>query len=36
VHYFKLDGFASRLETLLRGTTFAPMGEVLELTPART
>jgi polysaccharide deacetylase family protein (PEP-CTERM system associated) len=33
VHYFRLDGFASRLETVLRGTSFAPMGEVLGLRP---
>jgi polysaccharide deacetylase family protein (PEP-CTERM system associated) len=31
VHYFKLDGFASRLEAVLRGASFAPMGEVLGL-----
>jgi len=35
VHYFRLAGFASRLESVLRGTTFAPMGEVLGLS-ART
>ena len=31
VHYFRLDGFESRLETILRGSAFAPMGEVLGL-----
>jgi polysaccharide deacetylase family protein (PEP-CTERM system associated) len=25
-HYFRLDGFAARLETILRGATFGPMG----------
>ena len=30
-HYFRLDGFARRLETILRGGTFRPMGEVLGL-----
>jgi polysaccharide deacetylase family protein (PEP-CTERM system associated) len=34
VHYFRLDGFASRLETVLRGAPFAPMGHVLGLQPA--
>jgi polysaccharide deacetylase family protein (PEP-CTERM system associated) len=29
VHYFRLGGFASRLETVLRGAAFAPMSEVL-------
>jgi polysaccharide deacetylase family protein (PEP-CTERM system associated) len=33
VHYFRLDGFASRLEAVLRGSKFAPMGEVLGLQP---
>ena len=33
VHYFRLDGFASRLEAVLRGSAFAPMGEVLGLQP---
>ena len=28
-HYFRLDGFAQRFETMLRGATFRPMGEVL-------
>jgi polysaccharide deacetylase family protein (PEP-CTERM system associated) len=32
-HYFRLDGFRARLERVLRGTTFAPMGEVLGLSP---
>jgi polysaccharide deacetylase family protein (PEP-CTERM system associated) len=36
VHYFRLDGFGSRLDAVLRGARFAPMGEVLGLTPART
>ena len=31
VHYFRLDGFASRLEAVLRGAEFAPMGDVLGL-----
>lgn len=31
VHYFRLDGFASRLEVVLRGAEFAPMGAVLGL-----
>jgi polysaccharide deacetylase family protein (PEP-CTERM system associated) len=31
VHYFRLDGFASRLEAVLRGSEFAPMGTVLGL-----
>ena len=31
VHYFRLDGFASRLEVVLRGAEFAPMGDVLGL-----
>jgi polysaccharide deacetylase family protein (PEP-CTERM system associated) len=35
VHYFRLDGFSSRLETVLRGCRFAPMGEVLGLRPAQ-
>ena len=34
VHYFRLEGFASRLEIILRGTEFAPMGEVLGLQSA--
>jgi polysaccharide deacetylase family protein (PEP-CTERM system associated) len=33
VHYFRLDGFASRLEVVLRGAEFAPMGDVLGLPP---
>lgn len=33
VHYFRLDGFADRLERVLRGAAFAPMGDVLGLTP---
>jgi polysaccharide deacetylase family protein (PEP-CTERM system associated) len=28
-HYFRLSGFRARLEVILRGTAFAPMGEVL-------
>jgi len=36
VHYFRLEGFAGRLEAVLRGARFAPMGEVLSLRPART
>ena len=35
VHYFRLEGFSSRLEVVLRGCQFAPMGEVLGLHPAR-
>lgn len=35
VHYFRLEGFKSRLATIVGGTTFAPMGEVLGLQPAR-
>jgi hypothetical protein len=34
VHYFRLEGFLSRLDLVLRGTEFAPMGEVLGLHPA--
>lgn len=30
-HYFRLGGFRRRLEAILRGATFAPMGEVLGL-----
>jgi hypothetical protein len=30
-HYFRLAGFKSRLEQVLRGGSFAPMGEVLGL-----
>jgi len=33
-HYFCLDGFRSRLERVIRGTSFAPMGEVLGLSQA--
>jgi polysaccharide deacetylase family protein (PEP-CTERM system associated) len=36
VHYFRLEGFASRLEVVLRGSQFAPMGEVLGLQPSAT
>lgn len=36
VHYFRLEGFAARLELVLRGTRFAPMGQVLGLQPAQT
>ena len=28
-HYFRLDGFRVRLDDILRGASFAPMGEVL-------
>ena len=31
VHYFRLDGFRSRLSDVLHGARFAPMGEVLGL-----
>ena len=31
VHYFRLEGFAERLEQIVRGASFAPMGEVLGL-----
>ena len=34
VHYFRLDGFRSRLADVLAGTRFAPMGEVLGLPSA--
>ena len=30
-HYFRLDGFRARLHDILRGASFAPMGEVLGL-----
>ena len=30
-HYFRLGGFRGRLERILRGASFAPMGEVLGL-----
>jgi polysaccharide deacetylase family protein (PEP-CTERM system associated) len=30
-HYFRLSGFRERLERVIRGATFAPMGEVLGL-----
>lgn len=32
-HYFRLRGFRSRLDRILRGASFAPMGEVLGLSP---
>jgi polysaccharide deacetylase family protein (PEP-CTERM system associated) len=32
-HYFRLGGFRGRLERILRGAPFAPMGEVLGLVP---
>ena len=32
-HYFRLDGFRGRLESVLRSTALAPMGEVLESFP---
>jgi polysaccharide deacetylase family protein (PEP-CTERM system associated) len=35
-HYFKLGGFRRRLESILRGATFAPMGAVLGLSPVST
>jgi polysaccharide deacetylase family protein (PEP-CTERM system associated) len=35
-HYFRLGGFRARLERILRGARFAPMGEVLKLSPATT
>jgi polysaccharide deacetylase family protein (PEP-CTERM system associated) len=35
-HYFRLDGFRGRLERILRGAAFAPMGEVLGLSPVST
>jgi peptidoglycan-N-acetylglucosamine deacetylase len=31
-HYFRLGGFRGRLERILRGAAFAPMGEVLGLS----
>ena len=33
VHYFRLSGFRDRLERLLAGAAFAPMGEVIGLAP---
>jgi polysaccharide deacetylase family protein (PEP-CTERM system associated) len=33
-HYFRLQGFRSRLNRILRGATFVPMGEVLGLFPS--
>jgi polysaccharide deacetylase family protein (PEP-CTERM system associated) len=35
-HYFRLGGFRERLERILRGAAFAPMGEVLGLSPLPT
>jgi polysaccharide deacetylase family protein (PEP-CTERM system associated) len=35
-HYFRLDGFRGRLERILRGTRFAPMGELLGLSLGST
>jgi polysaccharide deacetylase family protein (PEP-CTERM system associated) len=35
-HYFRLGGFRARLEHILRGATFAPMGEVLGLSAVST
>ena len=32
-HYFRLGGFRRRLERILRGASFAPAAEVLELSP---
>lgn len=34
VHYFRLEGFQARLDLVLQGTRFAPMGEVLGLPRA--
>lgn len=31
-HYFRLDGFADRLDEILAGASFAPMGRVLKVT----
>jgi peptidoglycan-N-acetylglucosamine deacetylase len=31
VHYFRLEGFGDRLQEILRGAAFAPMGEVLDV-----
>jgi polysaccharide deacetylase family protein (PEP-CTERM system associated) len=36
VHYFRLGGFRERLERVIRGASFAPMGEVLGLAPLLT
>jgi polysaccharide deacetylase family protein (PEP-CTERM system associated) len=33
-HYFRLDGFARRLEDMLRAAAFGPMRDVLDLVPA--
>jgi hypothetical protein len=30
-HYFRLDGFAERLDEILAGGTFVPMSAVLKL-----
>jgi len=35
VHYFRLEGFASRLETVLRGNQFGPIGEAIGLQSAQ-
>jgi polysaccharide deacetylase family protein (PEP-CTERM system associated) len=35
-HYFRLGGFRRRLEQILRGSAYAPMGEVLGLAPHST
>jgi polysaccharide deacetylase family protein (PEP-CTERM system associated) len=35
-HYFRLDGFRDRLERILRSATFAPMSDVLGLSPVST
>jgi polysaccharide deacetylase family protein (PEP-CTERM system associated) len=35
-HYFRLGGFRGRLERVLRGAAFAPMGEVLGLSRRST
>ena len=35
VHYFRLEGFASRLEMVLRGNQFGPIGEAIGLQSAQ-
>lgn len=35
-HYFRLAGFRGRLERILRGATFAPMGELLGMSLGAT
>ena len=34
-HYFRLDGFKQRLEEVIKGAPFCPMGEVLGVAKAR-